>query len=164
MIQATGHEERAGSLGFVVPPPLSAAALDTALARLRADDPLRCGRLQDRLVQIQTLVTGHPTIRCAALACALNLSLSRLEHCFRELTGQSLGAWLQRCRLAHAAHLLRTTNLRIKEIADRTGYAHPPSFVRAFRAAYQRAPDHWRFAEFPRQPAKVQSVNQVAPS
>lgn len=47
--------------------------------------------------------------------------------------GMTPGELVQRLRVAHAAHLLETSNASVEEVAARVGYADPAAFRRVFR-------------------------------
>jgi transcriptional regulator GlxA family with amidase domain len=79
-----------------------------------------------------------------SLADEFNLSRSRLQHFFKRQTGLRLGHLLVEQRLQKAAHLLKSTNLRTKEIACAVGYEHPSSFIRAFQRRFNEAPQTYR--------------------
>jgi two-component system response regulator YesN len=63
---------------------------------------------------------------------------------FKQQTGLRLGHLLAEQRLRNAAHLLKSTNMRIKEIACAVGYEHASSFIRAFERYFNEAPQAYR--------------------
>ena len=80
------------------------------------------------------------------LAAELNLSVSRLQHLFKQTTGIGLGQRLTEQRLQKAALLLTHSRLRIKEIAASVGYEHTSSFTRAFERRFEQTPLAYRKA------------------
>jgi AraC family transcriptional regulator len=61
------------------------------------------------------------------------------------MTGETLGAFIARVRLEHAATLLGARPRRpVTDIALECGFASPSSFSRAFREAYGMTPSDWR--------------------
>jgi transcriptional regulator GlxA family with amidase domain len=90
------------------------------------------------------LVKQNPITKVTALAGAVGLSVSRLEHLFKFHTRRRLRDALLDCRLALAAHLLRSTNLEVKEIADLLGYRHPSGFSRPFTLRIGSNPSSYR--------------------
>ncbi len=76
--------------------------------------------------------------RCAAT------SRSVLNERFRALLGQSPIRYLVEWRMQIAAGLLRTTNLKIVDIAERSGYASDTAFSRAFQRHLGMSPAQWR--------------------
>jgi two-component system response regulator YesN len=57
------------------------------------------------------------------------LSVSQFSALFKEATGQTFVEYLTKHRIEAAKELLRTTNLRTYEIAERVGYADPRYFT-----------------------------------
>lgn len=78
------------------------------------------------------------------LAIEVRLSPAHLRRLFQRETGRHLGHVLLERKLMHAAHLLATTNMPVKEIAYAVGYEHHSSFVRAFERNLGYAPRHYR--------------------
>jgi transcriptional regulator GlxA family with amidase domain len=111
----------------------------TTQSNLPTDEP------QQRRVSkiLETLQSGGP---CSldALAAKFNLSKSHLQHLFKQRTGLRLGHCLVEQRLLRAAHLLRFTNMRVKEIASAVGYGHTSSFTRAFERRFRQPPQAYR--------------------
>jgi two-component system response regulator YesN len=63
---------------------------------------------------------------------------------FKQQTGLRLGRIIIEQRIDKAAQLLKSTNMRIKEIADAVGYEHTSSFIRAFERRFTQAPQAYR--------------------
>jgi AraC-like DNA-binding protein len=99
---------------------------------------------QERLQRILEVIASGRPCTIQALAQEFNLSHSHLQHLFKQLTGARLGRVLTEQRLHHAAHLLRHSNMRIKEIAQSAGYEHTSSFIRAFERYFSQAPGLYR--------------------
>ena len=70
------------------------------------------------------------------IAAAGGCSVATAQRLFSRHTGQSVIAWTRARRLDHAAHLLRTTGLRVAEVAGQVGFADPLYFSRAFHEAF----------------------------
>ena len=92
---------------------------------------------------LEAIATGRPC-SLERLASEFNLSKSHLQHLFKQHTGLRLGHTIIEQRLDRAAQLLKSTNLRIKEIAGEVGYEHASSFVRAFERRFMQAPQAYR--------------------
>ncbi len=75
---------------------------------------------------------------------AFHLSCSYLSHLFKQATGASLGHVLHEQRMQRAAHLLATSDMSVKEIANAVGYEHASSFTRAFERRFERGPRSYR--------------------
>ncbi len=99
---------------------------------------------EERLQKILEVIASGKPCTIQALAQEFNLSHSHLQHLFKQKTGARLGRMLTEQRLRHAAHLLRHSNMRIKEIAHSAGYEHTSSFIRAFERYFSQAPRLYR--------------------
>lgn len=80
----------------------------------------------------------------ADMAAAANLSIPTLIRHMRRTFQGTPGEILQHIRLRHAAHLLDSTRVPIKEIAALAGYSSTSAFIAAFRRAYRRSPLRYR--------------------
>jgi transcriptional regulator GlxA family with amidase domain len=89
-------------------------------------------------------IEHNPSSSIQYLASLVNLSGSRLSHLFKAQTGLTLKGFLIDKRLNRAAFLLRTTEIRIKEITYLSGYSQGPSFDRAFQKKFRCSPSHYR--------------------
>lgn len=78
------------------------------------------------------------------LATEVHLSPAHLRRLFQQETGAHLGRVLLERKLRHAAHLLETTEMPVKEVAYAVGYGHHSSFVRAFERCFGQSPQHYR--------------------
>jgi len=73
-------------------------------------------------------------------------SLDHLNRQLRTETGLTVGEILNRARMEHCGHLLRTTDLDIGEIASTTGFDDQNYFTRWFRKQTGQTPSRWREA------------------
>lgn len=94
---------------------------------------------------ISNNIAGSLTTR--AIARSVNLSVSHLEHLFKQSTGTRLKAYITQARLARAATLLTSTDLSVKEIAARVGFRSNSHFVRAFKRAAGTPPGAYRTSQ-----------------
>jgi len=76
-------------------------------------------------------------------------SYSRFRARFREQVGTSPGQYLINRRMREAARLLASSHLSIQEIGDRTGYADPSHFSKAFKKQFRVSPRQYRSAISP---------------
>lgn len=74
----------------------------------------------------------------------IGMSESHLRREFRLRSGQSLGNFIKRARIARATALLVESSLSIGEVASRCGYTSIYSFSRAFTLAVGRSPSLYR--------------------
>jgi len=87
-------------------------------------------------------------VQLCEIAESLHLSPNYLSGVFRKETGMRLFEFLKKVRIEEAVRLLKTTDLKVYEIADRTGFHAVPYFCRSFRevtgrplSAFRRDPD-----------------------
>jgi AraC family transcriptional regulator len=82
--------------------------------------------------------------RAEEIAAVLGLSVRALQSRFREVTGEPLGSYIARIQFRKAAALLRTTDLPLKTVAWRVGFAHAGNFSTAFRRRFGVTPSEYR--------------------
>lgn len=106
----------------------------------------KCGLTprQRRLVEdyVESLEFDAPSI--SALASLCGLSERYFCRLFREDTGQSIGKYLHSAQVRRAQHLLLNSDLPLKEIAFRLGFANAANFSAAFKAAMHQPPGAFR--------------------
>jgi AraC family transcriptional regulator of arabinose operon len=101
---------------------------------------------------MQLLVDTDWSLAACAEEC--QLSLSRLQHLFRDDVGVSMGAWREQHRLRQAAEDLDHRQLRIAEVAAQNGFDDPLYFSRRFKKYYGISPRAWRDAPVPARDAE----------
>ncbi len=79
----------------------------------------------------------------ADIAAAGGCSQATAERLFARHTGRSVLSWVRQQRMRSAAELLRTTGLRVNEVAREVGYPDPLYFSRVFRAAFGTPPSRY---------------------
>ncbi|MDG2527907.1 helix-turn-helix transcriptional regulator [Caulobacter endophyticus] len=101
-------------------------------------------RLQKALRHMEAHYGGDLALE----ALAAEVALSRCHFCtaFRQTTGFTPGEWLTALRLRRARQLIRSTPLRITEIALAVGYQTPSAFTHAFRRVFRETPSRFRLA------------------
>lgn len=102
--------------------------------------------LDPRIARVIERLTAAPSARVgvAELAAEANLSESRFAHLFREQTGETPIAYVERLRLEQAQQLLLRSDLQIQEIAREVGFEEPTYFSTRFRKRFGKSPRHWR--------------------
>lgn len=86
---------------------------------------------------------GEP-LSIPALAAHANISASHLAHAFPKVMGCTVGEYIRIARIRAAAAALRESDLRIQEIAYRTGFYDQAHFCRAFKAEHGVTPSDYR--------------------
>lgn len=83
-------------------------------------------------------------LRADHLAHDLGLSVSRLQHLFKNETGTTLVKYKRKLRIERACRLLETTRLSIKQIVSEVGIRDTSHFVRDFEKAQGISPKRYR--------------------
>lgn len=78
------------------------------------------------------------------MACLTHLSVSHFSKLFRKSTGMPPIDYFIHLKMQKACHLLRTTDLRIKQIAALLGYEDPYYFSRLFKKNNNNSPEEFR--------------------
>jgi AraC-like DNA-binding protein len=113
---------------------LPGEGLSDAIRRLPKDEAMR---EQISAVMQRHLKDNPPT---GELAKELGVSPRQLAGRCRALFGLSPARLFLRLKLQHAETLLRSRDLRIKEVSDELGFANPYHFSRVFRRHFGRPP------------------------
>ena len=79
-----------------------------------------------------------------ALATKLNINANYLSTLFTKELGIPLTEYVNRCRMEHAKHMLLSTELPIKRIAERCGFTDIHYFTRMFRRITSLTPKVYR--------------------
>ena len=116
------------------------------LDRQGTASPLFAALQDQRLARAVAAVVEKPGGRhsLADLASLAGMSRSSFAERFSRTFGQSPLDFVLTVRLRHAAHLLATTELPVKLVADAVGYASRSHFSRAFKVAYGTDPTAYR--------------------
>jgi len=104
------------------------------------------GGLDDwRVHRVQHAVTAtQGRIRLSKLSQQFGLSTSHIGRRFKHTYGIGFRRYSVELRLAHAVHLLQTSNMPIKEIAGRSGYQHCSDLSYQFKQAFGVSPTQLR--------------------
>lgn len=102
----------------------------------------RCISERLDLVRLDNWIDQHlaDAIHVEQMAALCALSPGHFHACFRELTGVTPLAYVQRRRLEHARTLVRHSALSLGHIAMLVGFRDQGSFSRAYRRYYEVAP------------------------
>lgn len=86
----------------------------------------------------------HDNITLRDLAEQFSLSPNYLGLIFKEETGKNFSEYFIQLRMEKSCELLKTTNMKIYEIADQVGYRHLPYFSKQFKEMYGMTPLEFR--------------------
>ena len=111
-----------------------------------ADSAAQQSLLPGTLEMMMTFIRHHiaEPLTVARVAESARCSETTAQRLFSRHVGESMQSWIRQVRLREAASLLRTSSLRVSEVAQLVGYSDPLYFSRAFRRVYGVAPS--RFA------------------
>ena len=105
--------------------------------------PVYEGRVNAVIDHIEAHLSDELTVE--GLAQVAHFSPYHFHRIFSSLTGETLGGFIARVRLEHAASRLAAQPARpVTDIALECGFANPSSFSRAFREAFGMTPTDWR--------------------
>lgn len=110
-----------------------------------ADAHAQHAALPGSLELMMTFIRHHiaEPLTVGRVAEAAWCSETTAQRLFTRHTGESMQAWIRRARLREAGMLLRTTGMRVSEVAQLVGYPDPLYFSRAFRKAYGAPPSQY---------------------
>lgn len=104
--------------------------------------------IEDIFIQkLQQVVMDHlddSTFNVAKLSQSVQLSSSQLYRKLKAIMDETPNKFIQKVRLNHASHLLKTTDLNISEIAYTVGFNDPNYFSRAFSKEFSKSPGRIR--------------------
>ncbi|HMP75510.1 MAG TPA: AraC family transcriptional regulator [Kiritimatiellia bacterium] len=119
--------------------------LGLRLAGRGARAETRTGRALEAYRRCRTLIDErHVELRTLKeLAAAAHLAPAYVCRLFQRYGETTAVRHLLRCRMAHAAELLRNSNLLVKDVADRLGYSDAFHFSRAFKRVFGLPPNRY---------------------
>jgi transcriptional regulator GlxA family with amidase domain len=102
--------------------------------------------MAERVKRVIELMQDNPSrsFTLGDMAQSVNLSPPYFCYLFKSITGMPPAKYLKSLRLQHAATLLTTTFLSVKEIVRRVGCSDDSHFVRDFKRAYGVTPSAYR--------------------
>lgn len=94
------------------------------------------------IIKAKSYIKAHymEQITLASVAKLLQISESHLSRLFRKMQNESFTEYLQRTRMNIATELLRSTNMKIYEIARAVGYTSSEQFSRMFKKVTGSSP------------------------
>lgn len=73
-----------------------------------------------------------------------HFSPTQIRKVFKKYSGYTINAYILKLKMSSAANLLKTSDLRINQIADRLGYADANYFMLQFKKYYGVTPSEYR--------------------
>ena len=120
------------------------------LSRLDSSHELRLSEYQTEQVeiirQIHDQLTRNLAQRCSieALSKQYLMNPTTLKTMFKAVYGKSIAAHIREHRMEYAAQLLRSSNMKIADIALTVGYDSQSRFSSVFKEHYQMLPKEYR--------------------
>lgn len=104
---------------------------------------------RSKLLKIREQIDLNPAapITINALSTKAQINRNKLHFGFKQQFGATIHEYQTELRMQTAANLLRTTDLPIGEIAERTGYQEPTNFTAAFKKHFASLPREIRRSE-----------------
>lgn len=99
-------------------------------------------RIEQLLTKIHSDFT--PTSSIKQLAESVGVSVSYLQHLFKQEVGQSLAKYIKDLRLQKARELLEATHLNVNEIRLKIGWKRKAHFFRDFKQKFGSIPLEYR--------------------
>lgn len=108
--------------------------------------PLPVSRSDSRFSEVLQWVEHHLEQAHSLDSLAERAAMSRRNFTrrFRQATGTSFKHWLLNQRLAHAQHMLETSNVSVELVAQQAGFGSALSLRQHFRAVFQTTPIAYR--------------------
>ena len=102
--------------------------------------------MDERVQRVKTLIERNldRELTVTEMARFVDLSVSHLQHLFKNELGQSPAQYVQEVRLMRARDLLENSSLSIKQIMFRIGAKDRSNFERRFKRAYKLTPVQYR--------------------
>lgn len=88
--------------------------------------------------------TYNEEIDLNMIANCININKHYMCHCFKEVTGYTIVAYMQRKRMEEAKKLLQSSNESVTHIASRVGIKNGSHFSRQFKEHYGVTPSAYR--------------------
>lgn len=118
---------------------------ESAAASMALEDE-RDARVTRTVQRLQRFIESrlHEDLSLSRLAELVHHSPTYLSRIYKQVTGESLSAFIAERRMELARHLLLESNMKIYEIAVRIGYDSAPHFTRFFKKKYGITPQEYR--------------------
>ncbi|RPF20002.1 helix-turn-helix domain-containing protein [Myceligenerans xiligouense] len=146
--------DQAFALFTNTPPPARIEDLDIGLRRIGPAQPAHVVEAVERAKALmhERFADALTVDDMAEVALFSKYHFTRL---FRDVTGVSPGRYLAAVRMAHAKHLLRTTQMKVVDITVGIGYSSVGTFSSRFRIHVGISPTEYRARARVEQPAPL---------
>lgn len=126
--------------------PFMTAICSMVLHDLKTSSQEEVGRSYDLWCRILEFIAERPPETCTrrALARHFNVTETYVSMLFPRYSGMTFSEYVRKKAIDMAAMLLKTTDLSVKEVADRCGFSSHSHFTSVFRTLYHVTPGTWR--------------------
>lgn len=100
--------------------------------------------LRDRILEFVGDHYDDPDLCLRMIADAMDISEKYLSRYFKDQTGNKLMNHIEDIRMKAAVELIKSTEVPLKEIAERVGYINTNTFYKAFKRKYDMSPGEYR--------------------
>lgn len=98
--------------------------------------------VRDVIIYLNSTAGSAPDLNELADRCAM--SANHLSSIFKAVTGMTISAYCGQLRIRQAKHLLETTPLKLRQLAEQLGYYDQYHFCKAFKKATGMSPSQYR--------------------
>jgi AraC family transcriptional regulator len=151
LISAIQAEEEGGQLSGRIYMDSIAQALASVLVQLRGNlkkklPDYHCGLTPAQLSRVKHLIYGRidEEVSLQEMASAAGLSTNYFNQMFRRSTGQAAHQFVLNARVERAKDLLKSTKLRVIDVAVSCGFQTSQHFARVFRSICSVTPTEYR--------------------
>ena len=126
--------------------PFMTAICSMVLHDLKASSQGEVGRSYDLWCRILEFIAERPPETCTrrAISKHFNVTETYVSMLFPRYSGMTFSEYIRKKAIDMAAMLLKTTDLSVKEVADRCGFSSHSHFTSVFRTIYHVTPGAWR--------------------
>lgn len=101
---------------------------------------------QEAITAIQKYIQTHYSeeLSLSSIAHQFHYSVAYLSDLFKKQTGVTFSDYLLDIRMVHARNLLQTSDLKLAEIAQMTGFSNASYFSNVFKSVHGKSPNGYR--------------------
>ena len=99
-----------------------------------------------RFMQLRAYIYAMPEdiADVGSMAWDMGISRSSFQHMYKKMFGVSVMTDVISARMERASQLLATTNLSVREVAERCGYTNEYGFMKRFKMHFGKTPTEFR--------------------
>ena len=109
---------------------------------VRSDRPLHLG-IKDAVAYVD-MHFRDADLSAKAIAADYNMTVSNFSHQFKKFSGMTVTGYINEKRISYAKQLLQETDYSVAEIAGKSGYLYPSSFIRKYKQEEKITPGEYQ--------------------